>query len=282
MRFFLCLFIVVAGAGQAFSEELSVAGLVEASANVQMKAKASGTIGRIKVREGDPVKANAVIVELDNKREKALIALSRAKVESARTAIEERKLALESTRKDLERKEMMKTVIARKELETAQDHVLQYEAAVRLRENELLEAQAELALRQAELEITYLKAPFDGVVTDVHVEEGETVRALEDPICDVFDLSKMFVKVAIPLGFIKFVDTNTVVSVEVEKEIGLTGKPVEGKVVYVNPTVEPTSRTFGARIEILAPDGLVRPGMRANVKFQLPEGALPPVAGPKY
>jgi RND family efflux transporter MFP subunit len=282
MRILIFLLIAVTTAGQAFAEDLSVAGLVEADASVQMRSKTSGTIGRIKVQEGDQVKEGVVMVELQNKREKALIELARAKMESARLAITERKIALESSRKELERKEMMKTVIARKELENAQDNVLQYEAALLLRENELQEAQAELNLRKAELENTYLKAPFDGVVTEIYVEEGETVRALEDPICEVFSLKKMFVKVAIPVGFIKFVETKTAVSVQVEKEIALSGKRLKGKVHYVNPTVEPTSRTVGARIEILDPDRFVRPGMRANVIFDLPEGALPPAVRPKY
>jgi cobalt-zinc-cadmium efflux system membrane fusion protein len=282
MRILIFLVIVVAAAGQAFAEELSVAGLVEADASVQMKARASGTIGRIKVQEGDRVKKGLIIAELDNKREKALIELARAKMESARAAISERKIALESGKKELERKEMMKTVIARKELEMAQDDVLQYEAGVLLRESTLEEGRAEMNLRKAELENTYLRAPFDGVVTAIHVEEGETVRALEDPVCDVFSLKKIFVKVAIPVGFIRFIEEETAVSVQVEKEIELSGKRLKGKVEYINPTVEPTSRTFGARIEILEPDRLVRPGMRANVIFELPEGALPPLVAPKY
>jgi cobalt-zinc-cadmium efflux system membrane fusion protein len=282
MRIVIILFIVVTFAGPVFAEELSVAGLVEADASVQMRAKASGTVGRIKVKEGDQVKEGVVMVELENKREKAFIELARAKIESARAGIAERRIALESSKKELERKEMMKTVIARKELENAQDHVLQYEAAVLLKENELHEAQAELNLRKAELENTYLRAPFDGVVTAIHVEEGETVRALEDLICDVYSLKKICVKAAIPVDFIKFVDQETPVSVQVEKEIELSGKRLKGKVQYINPTVEPTSRTFGARIEILEPDRLVRPGMRANVIFELPEGAVPPPMVPKY
>ena len=170
----------------------------------------------------------------------------------------------------------MKDVVARKELENAQDLCLQYEAVVQLKENELREAEAELNLREAELDNTYIRAPFDGVVTEIHVERGETVRALEDPICDVFDMRKLFVRVAVPIGLIKFIDKKTPVSVEVEKELGLSDKRFKGTVDYINPTLEPTSRTSHARIQILDPNRLVRPGMKANVILQLPEGSLPP------
>lgn len=275
MKVLTFLLVTVLAAGNALAEDLSVAGIVEASANVQMKAKASGTIGRIVVDEGDKITEDMVLVELENNREKGLIKLARAKIDSARAAIEERRIALERSRRELQRKEIMKDVIARKELENAQDDVLQYEAGKAVRESELKEAQAELTLREVELENTYIRAPFDGVITAMHVEEGETVRALEDRICDVFSLDQMFVKVAIPVGFIKFVDKKTEISVEVEKEIGLSSKQLKGKVRYINPTVEPTSRTFHARIQIVDPDRLVRPGMRANVIFQLPEGILP-------
>jgi len=272
---FALMGVFVLLAGHAAAEELSMVGIVEADASVRMKAKASGTVARIMVDDGDKVTRDMVIVELQNTREKAMIELAKAKVESARAGIEERKIALQTSRKDLERKEIMKDVVARKELENAQDLCLQYEAVVQLKENELREAEAELNLREAELDNTYIRAPFDGVVTEIHVEQGETVRALEDPICDVFDTKKLFVRVAVPIGLIKFIDKKTPVSVEVEKELGLSDKRFKGTVDYINPTLEPTSRTSHARIQILDPNRLVRPGMKANVILQLPEGSLP-------
>jgi RND family efflux transporter MFP subunit len=275
MKVSVFLLMIMVLAGHAAAEELSMVGIVEADASVRMKAKASGTVARIMVDDGDKVTRDMVIVELQNTREKAMIELAKAKVESARAGIEERKIALQTSRKDLERKEIMKDVVARKELENAQDLCLQYEAVVQLKENELREAEAELNLRQAELENTYIRAPFDGVVTEIHVEQGETVRALEDPICDVFDTKKLFVRVAVPIGLIKFIDKKTPVSVEVEKELGLSDKRFKGTVDYINPTLEPTSRTSHARIQILDPNRLVRPGMKANVILQLPEGSLP-------
>jgi RND family efflux transporter MFP subunit len=276
MKVSVFLLMIMVLAGHAAAEELSLVGIVEADASVRMKAKGSGTVARIMVEQGDKVTRNMVIVELQNTREKALIELAKTKVESARAGIEERKIALQNSRKDLERKEIMKEVVARKELENAQDLCLQYEAVVQLRENELREAEAELHLREAELENTYIRAPFDGMVTEIHVEQGETVRALEDPICDVFNMKKLFVRVAVPIGLIKFIDKKTPVSVDVEKELGLSDKRLKGEVDYINPTVEQTSRTSHARIQIFDSDRMVRPGMKANVIFELPEGSLPP------
>jgi RND family efflux transporter MFP subunit len=276
MRTLAFFIIFLSSVSLAAAEELSVAGIVEASADVQMQAKASGTVHRIAVKEGDYVKRGKTLVELDNDRERALIDLARAKIQSARAAVYERRLALESSQKDLKRKEIMQDVIARKELENAQDAVGQYEAGKMLRESELREAEAELVLREVDLENRFIKCPFDGVVTEIHVEEGETVRALEDPICDVFALNKMFVKVAVPVGFIKSIKEDADISVDVEGQAGLSGKRLKGIIRYINPTIEPTSRTFRVKIEIVDPHNFVRPGMRANVKFPMPEGALPP------
>lgn len=279
MKIFAFVLVMVLTPVRAFAETFSVAGIVEAAASVEMKTKASGTIGRIAVAEGDRVKEGMMLLELENKRERALIELARAKVQSAQASIEERKIALQSGQKELQRKEIMKDVIPRKELENALDNVLQHEAAVAVRESEFQVAVAELNLREAELENTFIRAPFNGVVTEIYVEEGETVRALEDRICSVYSLDEMLVRVAIPVGFIRFVNGKTEVGLEIEKESGILDQSLKGRVRYVNPTVEPTSRTFCVRIEIVDPDRLVRPGMRANAIFRLPEGILPALSG---
>ena len=155
-----------------------------------MKMKASGTLKPIPIEEGDWVKEGSILLELQNEREKAMIQLAEARVEKAKASVMEARVTLQNSKKDLERKEMMKEVIPRKDLENAQDQVLQNEANVMVKEGEVKEAEAELRLRTVELENTQIKAPFDGIVTQIPVKAGETVAALNTSICDVVQLGQ--------------------------------------------------------------------------------------------
>jgi membrane fusion protein (multidrug efflux system) len=255
--------------GVCLAEEFAVPGLIEAWANVTMKSKASGTLGSIAVEEGDLVKEGAILLELENNREKAMIRLSAARVEKSKASLSEAMVALQSSSKDLERKEIMKEVIPKKDLENAQDLVRQHEAIVRVREGEIKEAEAELHLRTVELENTLLRAPFDGMVSKIHVKAGETVAALNTNLCDVAHLDKLFVQVAVPIPYLPSLHKGMKVSLRVEKDTLLFDKKVTAEIWYIYPIVDPSSRRFQVKILLRHPNPLVRAGMIAEVFFPI-------------
>ena len=265
------LFLFLAGipvAGSA-AEEFAAPGLIEAWAQVTMKAKTSGNIGSIQVEEGDRVKEGKVLLELENHREKALIRLAEARVEKAKAALMEAKVTLQNSKKDLGRKEVMKEVIPKKEFENAQDLVVQHEALVLTREGEVKEAEAELHLRTVELENTLIQAPFDGMMTQIHVKTGETVASLNTPICEVVHLDRLYVQVTVPIQFLPRLKKGMRVDIRVEKDALLFNKKFGGEILYINPIVDPTSRRFKVKVLFHSPDDLVRPGMIAEVFFPL-------------
>ena len=256
--------------GFSYAQEFAVPGLIEAWAQVTMKMKASGTLRPILIEEGDRVKEGSVLLELENDREKAMIQLAEARVEKAKASLSEVRVLLQNSKKDLERKEMMKEVIAKKELENAQDQVLQSEANVRVKEGEVKEAEAELRLRIVELESTQIKAPFEGIVTQIPVKAGETVAALNTSICDVVRLDRLYVQVAVPIQYLPILGKGMKVGIRVEKETLAFNKRFEGEIWYINPIVDPTSRRFNVKVLLRNPHSLVRPGMVAEVLFPIP------------
>lgn len=74
-------------------------------------------------------------------------------------------------------------------------------------------AQAELALAQLRLEQTITRIPWDGVILEIHVAEGQFVRA-GDPLVTVADPSKVVVEVPIDRRTMKVGD---LVDVKVEE-----------------------------------------------------------------
>jgi HlyD family secretion protein len=265
---FLSGWIILSGV--SWAEEFSVPGLIEAWAQVTMKMKVSGTLGPIPIEEGDRVKEGTILLELQNDREKAMIQLAKARVEKAKASLLEAQVTLENSKKDLQRKEMMKDVIPKKDLENAQDQVLQNEAKVMVQEGEIKEAEAELRLRTVELESTQIKAPFDGIVTQIPVKAGETVAALNTSICDVVHLDRLYVQVAVPIQYLPLLEKGMKVGIHVERDTLPFNKRFEGEIWYINPIVDPTSRRFKVKVLLRNPHPLVRPGMVAEVLFPAP------------
>lgn len=265
----LILFTGLTVSGPSYGGEISIPGLIEAWAQATMKVKVSGTIGSIHMEEGQRVKEGDLLLELQNEREKAMLQLAEAKVNKARASLLEVQVLLENSRKDLERKELMKEVISQKEYENARDKVLQSEAIFKIKEGELKEAEAELQLRIVELENTQLRAPFDGMITEIPIKKGETVAALQTSICDVVQLDKLYVQVAVPLQLLPTLEKGMKVWVKVEKEVFPSLKRLVGEISYINPMVDPTSRRFKVKVSLGNPHPWIRPGMTAEVLIPL-------------
>lgn len=252
---------------QAYADPLSFSGVVHPWAEATMKSKVHGEIRQIHTREGQAVKKGAILMEFDNDREVSMVELAQARLTHARASLEEIKAVLLNSRKDLQRKREAGQVVSRKLLEDAEDLVQQHEAAVSAREAEVVQAEAEVKLRQAELEDTHVRAPFDGMVTRLFVEEGEVVKALEVDICQVVALDRLYVEVSLPLELLRKVRSQQRVTVAPDRTAVPSGKGFKGSIYYINPMVDPTSKTFKVKVRIDSPDGVFRPGMIANVAF---------------
>lgn len=260
----VCCFLLTSPAYAGF---LSFKGIVHPWAETILKSKVHGRIHRINVREGQEVKKGEVLMEFDNDREGSMVELSQARLAQARASLEEMKAILLNSRKDLQRKQEAAQVVPRKLLEDAEDLVRQHEASASAREAEVVQAEAEIKLRQVELEDTRVRAPFDGMITHLHVEEGAVVKALEIDICQVVALDKLYVEVSLPLSLLRKVRAQQRVTVEPDRTGSSPVKGFKGVIYYINPLVDPTSKTFKIKVRIDSPDGVLRPGMIANVAF---------------
>jgi Cu(I)/Ag(I) efflux system membrane fusion protein len=56
-----------------------------------------------------------------------------------------------------------------------------------------------------------------------------------------------------------------------ELEIASLGKKLQGRVIFLDPVLDPKTRTLKARLEFPNPGGLLRPEMLGDVTFQIPE-----------
>lgn len=113
-------------------------------------------------------------------------------------------------------------------------------------------------------------APFDGVVTERHIEKGDLVTAGSGGDRNLFSVAQskiLRIQVSVPQSY--SVDLRT----DQDAEITLRERPGEvfhGKVARTAQSIAAATRTLLTEVQVDNSSGRLLPGMYAQVKFKLP------------
>jgi len=148
-------------------------------------------------------------------------------------------------------------------------------------------ADAAVALAQAKLAKTELKAPFSGIIGLRVVSIGDYVKEGAD-LVNLEAIDPLKVDFRVPETFMRQVKVGQAVEVALD---ALPGKTYDGKVFAVNPLVDAAGRAIVIRAQVRNQDTALRPGMFARVKLitradrdalVVPEEALVPQGTERY
>jgi Cu(I)/Ag(I) efflux system membrane fusion protein len=128
---------------------------------------------------------------------------------------------------------------------------------------------------EAQVNLT-LRSPIAGTVLKKDVLEGDYVMP-ERELYVVSDLSTVWVQAKAYQYELPHVELGMAAHVTVP---GLPGRRFEGKVVFIQPTVEEATRTVQVRIELPNADGVLKPDMfvEVEIEHEMGQGLLVPVA----
>ena len=117
-----------------------------------------------------------------------------------------------------------------------------------------------------------LYAPTKGVVTHLMVRKGMEVGP-NNNLYTIADLSRVWVYADVYEYELPWVREGQNAIIDLSY---LPGRSFEGKVTYVYPVLDPTTRTARVRVELDNPDGILKPEMFANVTIatEIHEGVL--------
>jgi len=113
-----------------------------------------------------------------------------------------------------------------------------------------------------------IHTPIGGTVTEKMAEEGKYIKA-GDPIYQVANLTTVWLMLELypeDAGRIRF-------GQQVQAELqSLPGQTLEGRVAFIDPTVNAAKRTVGVRVEFKNDDSRLRPGDYARAVISVPIG----------
>jgi RND family efflux transporter MFP subunit len=204
---------------QDFKHKINVQGEVASRKNITMGAETMGRVTQINVSPGDMVKRNQLLVKLD--------------ASTTENSIKELKTALD-----------LATTIYKKQKNLWEQEIgteVQYLEAKNRKET--LERQ--LATAQSQLDMAYLKAPFNGRINDVNVNMGEMVQP-GLPVLSMVSQEEMYLKADVSEEYINDFDQGDSVEVYLPS-IKKSFSTVVSAVSYV---INPANRTFQLEVKV--------------------------------
>ena len=296
---------MVVSAG-AESNVRSFPGRVEASNKVELAFQVSGLLVNLPVREGQKVTKNAVIAQLRPDEFQARLRALQGQLDRARADLQalrsgvrpEERLRLEAqvraaeakvvnARADFDRSAQLlrNRVISRAEydgFETAyhvaeQNHraalqafeqgTIAREEDIQAKEAEVSGLEGQVVEANLQLEDATLRAPYDGVIAQRFVEQGQSIRAKER-VAVFQDVDEIDIAVDVPETFMA-ADLRTADIVQMLANFSAApGLQFPVHIKEVAQRADPITQTFTMRVAMQAPSDLnLLPGMTGTVNL---------------
>lgn len=240
-----------------------------------IRPRVTGEISKIAYKQGAEVKAGELLYKIDDSTYAAEVAQAKATVLKAEVSVP----AAETNLKRFER--LVNSGATQIEFENARVTLLQAQAEVE---------QAKAGLRAAEinLDLTEIRAPFDGltsisnvsignIVTANQTEELTTLRRLDPIYIDLIDSSTNLLELRAAMASGRLSGDPRKADIRLELEDG-TRYPLTGKLDMAEMAVSETTGTYQIRALFDNPDNIILPGMyvRASVTLGNQSGYLIP------
>lgn len=220
-------------------KSVTAVGSLRSDESVIVRAEQSGRITALNFKEGQPVKAGQVLVQLDD-------SLARAELEQAKA---NQKLAKAKFDRAVELQQ--KNFISGQARDEA--------------ENALRVADATVSLAEAKLTKLVIKSPFSGTVGLRSASVGDYVKDGQD-IVNLEKTDPIKVDFKVPELFQSKISVGQALSVSLD---ALPGKPYSGRVYAVNPQLDTAGRAVVLRAQMDNHGGALKPGMFARVRLTL-------------
>ena len=242
---------------ESLDQVIEALGTARANESVDVTAKVSNLVTAVHFGEGQPVARGALLVELDGAQARAQVAIAQA--------------ALTESQAQYKRSRELYTTKA-----LSESQLDQIEAT--LRSNE-----ARLAVAQAQLADTQIRAPFAGRTGLRRVSVGSLVNP-GTVITTLDDTGTIKLDFTVAETFLSALSPGLTITAH---SAAYPGRTFEGRIASVDSRVDPTTRSVIVRATVPNGDGLLKPGMFLTVRISrgaadglvVPEQALVPEQG---
>ena len=222
-------------------------GVIEAVQQSTVSAQTSGTVQQLPFDVDDSVAAGDLIVQLDSSEQRARLSQAQAGRDEARATLDDAQQQFDRIESIHER-----GLVSRQEFDRARNNL----AGAKAR---LERAEASLAEAREQLSYTRIIAPYGGILTERHVELGESVSPGQ-PLLSGLSLEQLRVVVDLPQQYADLARRDRQAKVTLGD-----GRVLETGDMTFYPYANPETHTFRLRMRLNEPNGSLFPGMLVKV-----------------
>ena len=238
--------------------------VVEPRLTAKLGSKEPGTVAVIHVDRGKIVKKGEPVAELDSELQRLAVDVSRLRA-SADLDVQTAKAKLSYADTELGRaRELLTTkVVSPKKFDEATLDQALASIALRTAQLQLKLAQADLSQAQERLERRIIRAPIDGVVTEVTMSPGEYVHD-QAVVMTIAMLEPLKVEAFVPIARYREIKLGSLADIEMDAPVDEVRRAT---VTVIDRVFDPASGTFGVRLEMPNPAYRLPGGLRCKVRF---------------
>ena len=287
----------------SLDRRLHLTGSIMSEAMVDVFSKVSGILERIRVDQGDRVKADQVVAMVEREEKEAQLQEARAALDvlrarwtqmetgarpeelaQAEQLVRQTKARWETRLDDYKRlknlkdrdfisqqrldEAMLQVTLSEAEYNSANEKLTLLRKGARQEDRDALLAQirqAEAAVRLARIHLknTTIRAPIGGIISKRYLDRGASVSA-STPLVRIVAMDTVKVVVQVVERELARLRTGAVADIHVD---AYSDEVFRGAVARISPTVDPESRTADVEIQVDNRDHRLKPGMFARVSL---------------
>ena len=222
---------------EVFKHYITVFGNVEADKYAKVSPEMNGQIRSIHVREGQHVSKGELLVSLINDVTQSSINQAKANLELANTTFEKQKSLWEQ-----EIGSEIQYLQAKTQRQAAED---------------------QLKMLEAQLRMSQVRAPFDGIVDKIYPKVGDIAGPMV-PVVELVNLSRLTIKADVSETYVGMIHEGDKVEVTFST---LQDKKIDATIRRTTKVINPTNRTFQVELNIPNPGEKIRPNMIASIRI---------------
>jgi RND family efflux transporter MFP subunit len=257
------------------SRKNAVSGTIEID-EAHVGPRMAGRVEKIFAQEGDRLHEGQIIAQLEANELKARRDLAAAQIDTAIRNADSQSAQLEFLRDESKRQKdlLQRKVVSPSDAQRADSAAKAQEKNVEAAQMQVLQAKAQLADIDAQLEEMQVVAPTDSVLEVLSVKAGDVLPA-NGEVATLLLSQHLWVRVYVPETWLGLIKNGEQVRVRVDS---FPGKDFAGVVEQINRQAEFTPRNvqtvgdrikqvFGVKVRLPNNDDRLRAGMAADVYF---------------
>lgn len=217
--------------------EITLYGRSEPDRIATLRAEVNGQVQAVLVKEGQQVKTGDLLLRIAAND-------MQQRVNAAQASLKQRKIELSAAR-------------------SLQDKGYQSQSTLAQAEANVSAAQAQLEAAMLDLQKVEIHAPFDGVINQRFVEQGDLLQH-GDRIATLVDLDPLVISADVTERYIQQLAVGQSAQVRM-----VSGEQLDGSIRYISSVSNLGTNTFNLEVQIANPDNQFKAGMSTELVIPL-------------